>query len=197
MDIGELFENMLGESRPSTQKQVMQRAWRRARAAAKRFGGSPKDFISETMRTAWKTQRSVGGAVKKAVGDVQKSKEPLNQAKAELAVLIGVLRDAQIYGDTGDSDGAVLESMNASRLIEFIEDLRIEYGEQWIIDNIKNSGKSVHQIAEDLVVITRAHYDDAYAAWAGGTENFKQALRDLERALAGAAGSYLTEMFFG
>jgi len=199
-DLNGLFESWLSpkSTANSMRKRVMNTAWRRAKFAAKRFGGKASDYISSTMKTAWETQRSITGQVKRG-GDLAKKKmagEPMNASTAELNVLLGVLRDAQAYGDINDSDGAVLESMNASRVLEFIEDLRLAYGDQWIVDNIKKSGKSIRQIAEDLVVIVRAHYDDAYASWAGGTENFKSALRQLQIALAGSAGEDLINIFF-
>ena len=123
------------------------------------------------------------------------STEPLSEYSIKMNILYDVLRDAQMYGDTHESTGATMESMNAGNLLEFLYDLEEEHGAKWIVEQIEKSNISIYDLAEKMERIVRGHYDDEYARWAGGTEAFKQALRDIEIALSGRTGVLVGKFF--
>lgn len=187
-------KEMAKERKKESASRVMKRAWRRAKAAAEKFGGKASEYIRETMKSAWKTERRVF-PTKPKKPTKQASAGPISESSIKLNVLYDVLRDAQTYGDSHDSNGATLESMNAGNLLEFLYDLEEEKGADWIIKQIESSGKTVYQLAETMERIVRGHYDDEYARWAGGSEAFKQALRDLEMALAGTNSNLVGKFF--
>lgn len=194
----DLFKNIEKESAKARKKEsasrVMQRAWRRARRAAEVHGGKASDYISETMKSSWKTEKKMYPAKpKKTIKNI--STEPLSEYSMKMNILYDVLRDAQMYGDTHEGTGATMESMNAGNLLEFLYDLEEEHGAKWILEQIEKSGISIYELAEKLERIVRGHYDEEYARWAGGTEAFKQALRDIEIALSGKTGVLVGKFF--
>lgn len=195
----DLFKYIEKESAKARKKgsatRVMQRAWRRARKAAKEHGGKASDYIRETMKSSWKTEKKMFPAKPKRQTRPM-SKDPISEYSVKLNELYDVLRDAQTYGDTTDSDGAVVESANAGNLMEFLSDLEEDHGAKWIIEQIEKSGTSVYDLADKLERIVRGHYDEEYAKWAhGGPEAFKQAIRDIEVALSGKAGTLVNKFF--
>ena len=194
----DLFKYIEKETAKARKKEsagrVMQRAWRRARKAAEIHGGKASEYISETMKSSWKTEKKMYPAKTKRLTRPM-STEPLSEYSIKMNILYDVLRDAQMYGDTHESTGATMESMNAGNLLEFLYDLEEEHGAKWIVEQIEKSNISIYDLAEKMERIVRGHYDDEYARWAGGTEAFKQALRDIEIALSGRTGTLVGKFF--
>lgn len=182
------------EPNRSTQQAVMKRAWRRAKYAAKKFGGKASEYVSFTMKSAWKTERRLSNSYK-----VGKFKTPTGAPKSEASVQLDILektfKDAQRWGDEHDTLGAAMEGSNGSNFLEFIEDLRESVGDEALVKHIKEKGYDLYRLtmwAEELV---QAHYDDRYAVWAGGTENYKAALRAFAKVMADDAEDDLLAMF--
>lgn len=195
----DLFKYIEKETAKARKKEsatrVMQRAWRRAKKAAEQHGGKASDYIRETMKSSWKTEKKMFPVKsKKPVKAV--STEPISEYSVKLNVLYDVLRDAQTYGDTNEGTGAIMESMNAGNLLEFLYDLENEHDAKWIVENIEKSGISIYDLAAKMERIVLGHYDEVYAKWAhGGPEAFKQAIRDIEVALSGETGTLVDKFF--
>lgn len=209
------------EERNEEKSRIMKRAWRRARKAAEKFGGSARDYMSSTMSSAWKSERRLAGndiktklkgnkitELQKAINkkeaesvEVDDTSDVTGMLKATMQIdqLEQVLRDAMIYGDENDRSGSALEKNNARNLLEFIEDLRTEYGapegDIKIIENLNSNNISISAMKQWLSELTRAHYDDRYAKWAGGVENFKDELRKIYKAFTNMDGDALLDLF--
>lgn len=210
------------EERNEEKSRIMKRAWRRARKAAEKFGGSARDYMSGTMSSAWKSERRLASKdvktklqgnkvteLQKAINikeaesvEVDDTSDVTGMLKATMQIdqLEQVLRDAMIYGDENDKSGSALEKKNAEKLLEFIEDLREEYGapegDIKIIENLNSNNVSISAMKQWLSELTRAHYDDRYAKWAGGTEKFKDELRKISKVFTNMDGaSGLLDLF--
>lgn len=206
------------EERNIAKSRIMKRAWRRAKAAAERFGGSASQYISSTMSSAWKSERRLASkdvrtklqgnkiselqkAMNKQAADsvgVDDTDEIVGMLKAtmELDQLEQIFNEAMDWGDESMTSGGALESINGANLLEFIEDVRSMYSDEEIMANINKSNLSISALKQLAQELTRAHYDDRYAKWAGGTERFKQDLKRFEQAITGVAGDELVNLFF-
>lgn len=248
----EIIWNLGGEAvkeeRNASKSRIMKRAWRRAKTAAMRFGGSARDYISSTMSSAWKSERRLassdirtrvkGKATKDLIWRAEEHEKAINNlmekgysrqeamdilmdnekrktleaagkinaedlemnailnATMQIDQLEQVLRDAMKWGEEHDESGSALESINGANLLEFIEDVRSAYSDTEIMEFINASKLNITSLKQLASELTRAHYDDRYAKWAGGTEEFKQDLKRFQKALTGVAGDELVEMFF-
>lgn len=63
---------------------ILNKAWLCARAAARRFGGSPRAYLAETMRQAWAAERAV----------IKSCDEMAARIRAEVAAIIAMPRPA-------------------------------------------------------------------------------------------------------
>lgn len=175
---------------------VMKRAWNRARHAAEKFGGKASEYMwgeQGTLASAWKSEKRLAKTEIEIKPTSGGSGGTISESDIKYNILVDVLRDAQDY--SGESGGAALESINGSNFIEYLEDIREEIGVEKLIENVEKAMSTVNKLAALLSDLVRAHYDPEYAAWAGGLENFKSALRSVEQAVSGSSDGELVGLF--
>lgn len=174
------------------QRKVMKEAWRRARKGAEKFGGKAHEYISESMKIANRIVPKV--SPRKVSVEREPGQTTFTEYDAQYNVIVRVLRQAQQY--EGRSGGAAMEVSNASSFLEYLEDLKAKIGVQAIIENLEKARSSANKLSKILAELVQAHYDDEYAKWAGGLENFKNKLREIERMLEGEQSGELVGQFF-
>lgn len=196
-----LFEFMRKGSekvrRAETAAHVMKRAWSRARRAAEKFGGKASDYIRETMKSSWETEKKFYKHEKITPKQTDKKGNAISVSEMKLSILYQTLDKCESIADLSENDGASLEQNNINRIRDYLDELERDQtkGADWIIKQIEKSGKSVYLLADMIEKIVIGHYDDVYAKWAHGTEAFKQALRDLDEALTGTNNTLVSRFF--
>lgn len=189
-------KSMQNDWNKKNKARVMKRAWNRAQHAAEKFGGKASDYMwgkEGALANAWKSEKRLTKTKIKVEPTGGGSGATISESDIKYNILIDVLRDAQNYG--GESGGAALESINGSNFLEYLEDIREEIGVEKLIKNIETAMGTVNKLAALLSDLVRAHYDPEYAAWAGGLENFKSALRSVEQAVSGSSDGELVGLF--
>lgn len=184
--------------RAETAAHVMKRAWSRARRAAEKFGGKASDYIRETMKSSWETEKKFYGHKGTTPKNTDKNGSPISVNDMKLSILYQVFDRCESFADSSDGSGSSMEQENINRIRDYIDELQRDKdkGADWIIDHIEKSGKTVYQLADMIERIILGHYDEVYSRWAGGTEAFKQALREIEEALSGTNDNTLMNKFF-
>lgn len=187
-------KSMQNDWNKKNKARVMKRAWNRARHAAEKFGGKASDYMwgkEGALANAWKSEKRLTKTTIKV--EPTSSGSAISESDIKYNILVDVLRDAQNYG--GESGGAAMESANGSNFLEYLEDIREEIGVEQLIKNVETAMSTVNKLAALLSDLVRAHYDPEYAAWAGGLENFKSALRSVEQAVSGSSDGELVGLF--
>jgi len=72
-------------TRPNLSR-LLTKAWMTAKLAARRFGGSPRVYIAETMRQAWLAEKAV----------IKSCNEMAERVRAEVAAIIAMPRPAPV-----------------------------------------------------------------------------------------------------
>ena len=187
-------KSMQNDWNKKNKARVMKRAWNRARHAAEKFGGKASEYMwgeQGALANAWKSEKRLTKTTIKV--EPTSSGGTISESDIKYNILVDVLRDAQNYG--GEGGGAAMESMNGSNFLEYLEDIREEIGVEQLIKNVETAMGTVNKLAALLSDLVRAHYDPEYAAWAGGLENFKSALRSVEQAVSGSSDGELVGLF--